>query len=632
MRKWRIDDSREIYNVNGWGIGYFGINSAGHATVSPLKEKGPTIDLVEVMQELNLRDLSCPVLLRFPDILDNRIEQISSCFEKAAKEYQYQGQYFNVYPIKVNQQRPVLEELVQHGKKFNIGLEAGSKPELHAVLAIMDNPESLIICNGYKDEDFIELALLAQKMGKRIYLVVEKLNELQLIANISRRLGIRPNIGIRIKLASNGSGKWEDSGGYQSKFGLNSADLLDAIDLIERESLTDCVKLIHFHLGSQITNIRKIKAGLREVAQFYIQLQKRGFQVSFVDIGGGLGVDYDGTRSSNASSVNYTIQEYANDVIYTIVEAANKNNLPHPNIIAESGRALTAHHSVLVFNVLETAGQAFWNENVNSIQEGDPEILRDLHGIYSNISTSNMLECWHDAIQMQEDVLDRFNLGIIDLRTRAHAERLFWSIAQRVDRLAQQMKHPPYELHNLPRLLAEKYFCNFSLFQSLPDSWAIDQIFPIMPIQRLDEEPTLNVTIQDITCDSDGKIDFFVRNSEVSRSLPLHPLRPEEPYYLAVYLVGAYQEILGDMHNLFGDTNAVHIVSTGDHGYEIAKVIDGESVADVLDYVQFSAKKLVRIMETWVTNSVKEKRITSLEGKEFLANYRSGLYGYTYLV
>lgn len=631
MRKWRIEDSRELYNVNGWGIGYFDINEKGHATVSPLKEKGPQIDLADVMLDLQLRDLATPVLLRFPDILDHRIEQISQCFDAAAKEYEYKGQYYNVYPIKVNQQRPVLEEVVRHGKKFNIGLEAGSKPELHAVLAVQDNPESLIICNGYKDEDFIELALLAQKMGKKIFLVVEKLPELLLIARLARQLNVRPNIGMRIKLASFGSGKWEESGGYQSKFGLNASDLIEAINVVKSEGLEDCVKLIHFHLGSQITNIRKIKAGLREVGQFYCQLNRLGFKLEFVDVGGGLGVDYDGTRSTSASSVNYSIQEYANDVIYSVVEACKMHGLPHPNIIAESGRALTAHHSVLVFNVLETAGQAFWNEDKHSIQDNDPPELRDLHSIYKNLTTSNMLESWHDAMQIHEDVLDKFNFGTVDLPTRANAERLFWGIAQKVDRLAGQMKHPPYELHNLGKMLADKFFCNFSLFQSLPDSWAIDQIFPIMPIQRLEEEPLANVTLQDITCDSDGKIDFFVKQTEISRSLPLHRQNPEQPYFVAVYLVGAYQEILGDMHNLFGDTNAVHIVCKTNKQWEIEKVIDGESVADVLEYVQFDDKKLVKDMESWVTSSVKEGRISTGEGREFLNIYRSGLYGYTYL-
>ncbi|MCD6024928.1 MAG: speA [Fibrobacteria bacterium] len=630
MRKWRIEDSAELYNVHGWGIGYFGVNEKGNATVSPMRERGPAIDLKELMSELSLRDTNPPVLLRFPNILDNRIEKISQCFDKAGQEFGFQAKAFNVYPIKVNQQRPVLEEMVRHGKKFNIGLEAGSKPELHAVLSIMDNPESLIICNGYKDEEFIELALLAQKMGKRIFIVVEKLNELKLIRDVSRALNVQPNIGMRVKLASSGSGKWEESGGDQSKFGLNSSELLEAVEFAQSEGLGDSLKLIHFHLGSQITNIRKIKSGLREAAQFYVQLRKMGVPVEFVDVGGGLGVDYDGTRSANANSVNYSIQEYANDVVYSMVDAANKAGLPHPNVVAESGRALTAHHSVLVFNVLETTALPLWNETDYPVGEGDPEALRELHAIYGKLSNNGLLEAWHDALQIREDVLDGFNLGLFDLKTRAVAERLFWSIAQKLHRLAGTMKNPPFELQNLSKLLAEKYFCNFSLFQSLPDAWAIDQIFPIMPIQRLDEEPTAQVTLQDITCDSDGQIDHFIQGGELARSLPLHPLKAGEPYYLGAYLVGAYQEILGDLHNLFGDTNAVHVVVDGD-GYRIEQVIDGESVADVLDYVQFSAKKLVRDMETWVSASVKEGKITLQEGKEFLANYRSGLYGYTYL-
>ena len=630
LSNWRIDDSRDVYNVRGWGVSYFDINEKGHATVRPLKAGGPEIDIYELVQELSLKDISTPVLLRFPDILDNRIEKINECFSKSIAEYGFGGTYYDVFPIKVNQQRAVLEEVVRHGKKFNIGLEAGSKPELHAVLANMDNPESLIICNGYKDEEFIELALLAQKMGKRIFIVVEKMNELHLIADLSKRIGIRPNIGIRIKLASSGSGKWEESGGYQSKFGLNCSDLLEALDYVREHKLEDCIKLIHFHLGSQITNIRKIKSGLREASQFYVQLMREGLGLEFVDVGGGLGIDYDGTRSSNAGSVNYSVQEYANDVVYSLVEACEKSSLPHPNIIAETGRALTAHHSILVFNVLETTGPGFFDEEIHELHEDAPEALKDLLAIYNSLTPKNLLESWHDALQINDDTLNGFKTGTVDVRTRAMEERLFWSIASEVNRIAQDLRHIPYELTSLPRLLAEKYFCNFSLFQSLPDSWAIDQVFPIMPIQRLDERPTVEATIQDVTCDSDGKIDMFVHEGGVVRTIPLHKLRDGEPYYIAVYLVGAYQEILGDLHNLFGDTNAAHIICEGD-SYKIEKIIDGESVEDVLDYVNFSDKALVRTMENWVTRSVKEGKISLQEGKEFLNIYRSGLYGYTYL-
>ena len=631
MKKWRIDDSRDLYNVKGWGVNYFDINEKGHATVSPMKDGGPEIDLYELVQELTIRDVSTPVLIRFPDILDSRIEKINECFTKSTKEYGYKGSHYNVFPIKVNQQRAVLEEVVSHGSKFNIGLEAGSKPELHAVLANMENPDSLIICNGYKDEDFIELALLAQKMGKKIFIVVEKMNELHLVVELSRRIGVRPNIGIRIKLASHGSGKWEESGGYHSKFGLNSSELLEALDYIKEEEMEDCMKLIHFHLGSQITNIRHIKSGLREVSQFYVQIKKMGMGLEFVDVGGGLGVDYDGTRSSNASSVNYSIQEYANDVVYAMYEACENGEVPHPNIIAESGRALAAHHSILVFNVLETAGQPFFDENVHEIDDNAPEALKDLHSIYKGLTPKNLLESWHDAMQINDDMLSGFKTGDVDLLTRAMSERLFWSIVRKVDLLSKDLRHPPYELAELPRLLAKKYFCNFSLFQSLPDSWGVDQVFPIMPIQRLDEEPFIETTIQDVTCDSDGKIDMFIRGGEVGRTLPLHELKKDEPYYIGVYLVGAYQEILGDLHNLFGDTNAVHVVCNDKGGFDIDKVIEGESVEDVLDYVNFSDKALVRTMENWVSRSVKDGKITVKEGKEFLNIYRSGLYGYTYL-
>ncbi|MBS1562282.1 MAG: biosynthetic arginine decarboxylase [Bacteroidetes bacterium] len=629
MRKWRTEDSMELYNVSGWGIGYFGINSKGNVVAAPRKAKGSQIDLKELVDELVLRDVSAPVLLRFPDILDDRIEKISGCFTKAAEEYDYHGKYYSVYPIKVNQQRPVVEELVRHGKKFNIGLEAGSKPELHAVLAIMDNSEALIVCNGYKDEEFIELALLAQKMGKRVYIVAEKLNELKLIKTVAERVKVRPNIGIRIKLSASGSGKWEESGGDLSKFGLNASELLEAVDYARDNDLLDCVKLIHFHLGSQITNIRKIKAGLREVSQFYVQLMNMGCAVDFVDIGGGLGVDYDGSRSSVASSINYSIQEYANDAISTMADAAQKHNLPHPNVITESGRALTAHHSVLVFNVLETTSVPLWGRK-DKISKKDHEIVQEMHNLLNGLNTRNMLESWHDAQQLREEALDRFSLGLLDLRSRAQTEKLYWSIAQQVCDVSADLKAMPEEFRALPKMLADKYFCNFSLFQSLPDSWAIDQLFPIMPIHRLNTKPTRSATLQDITCDSDGKIDHFIGVRDLAHSLPLHDLREDEPYYLAVFLVGAYQEILGDLHNLFGDTNAVHVVCT-DKGYEVEQVIDGESVADVLDYVQFNAKKLVRTMEAWVSASVKEKRITIHEGKEFLAIYRSGLYGYTYL-
>lgn len=629
MRKWKIDDSAELYNINGWGLKYFSVNDKGHVAVTP-REGYASVDLKEVMDELQVRDVTSPVLLRFPDILDNRIEKISNCFKKAAKEYDYKAQNFLIYPIKVNQMRPVVEELVSHGRKFNIGLEAGSKPELHAVLATNIADNALIICNGYKDENFVELALLAQKMGRRIYLVVEKINELKLIADVARRLKIVPNVGIRIKLSSSGSGKWEESGGDQSKFGLNSSELLEAIAFLDKHKMQDCLKLIHFHIGSQVTKIRRIKNALREATQYYVQLSKLGFDIDFVDIGGGLGVDYDGTRNaSSESSMNYSIQEYANDAVSALVDACTKNDLKQPNIITESGRSLAAHHSVLVFEVLETTQLPLWHDN-EELPSDAHELARELFDIWDKLNQPRLFESWHDALQIREEALDLFSLGMLDLRTRAQIEKLFWSIAREVGEIASSMKHAPEELRKIARMIPDKYFCNFSLFQSLTDSWAIDQVFPIIPISRLDERPDRTCTIQDITCDSDGKIANFITNSGTSSALPVHSVRQGEPYYLGVFLVGAYQEILGDMHNLFGDTNAVHISVYKDR-YEIDRIIDGETVAEVLDYVQFNPKKLVRNVETWVTSSMKAGHISPEEGREFLSNYRSGLYGYTYL-
>ena len=629
MRKWRIEDSSELYNVGGWGLKYFSINEKGHVAVTP-RDGYASVDLKDVMDELQVRDISAPVLLRFPDILDNRIEKISRCFKQAAEEYNYKAQNFIIYPIKVNQVRHVVEEIVSHGKKFNIGLEAGSKPELHAVLALNIDERSVIVCNGYKDEDYIELALLAQKMGRRIYIVAEKLNELKLIADISKRLNIRPNVGIRIKLSSSGSGKWEESGGDQSKFGLNSSELLEALDYMQHAKMQDCLKLIHFHIGSQITKIRRIKNALREACQFYVQLSKIGFDIDFVDIGGGLGVDYDGTRSSaSESSMNYSIQEYVTDSVSSLGDVCANNGLTQPHIITESGRSLTAHHSILVFEVLETTHLPEWNDN-DEVGEDEHELARELYDIYDKLNQPRIFESWHDALQIREEALDLFSLGLLDLRTRAMIEKLFWSIAREVSSITSAIKHAPEELKKVARMLPEKYFCNFSLFQSLPDSWAIDQIFPIMPISRLDEKPTHYATLQDITCDSDGKINNFISVHGAASALPVHTLKTNEPYYIGVFLVGAYQEILGDMHNLFGDTNAVHI-SVDKDGYDIEQIIDGESVAEVLDYVQYSPKKLVRNVETWVTSAMKDGKITPEEGREFVSNYRSGLYGYTYL-
>lgn len=629
MKKWRIEDSEELYGVKGWGVSYFGINDKGHAYVAPRKD-GVQIDLKDVVDELAQRNISAPVLLRFPDILDNRIEKTSACFCQAAKQYKFHGEHFIIFPVKVNQMRPVVEEIISHGKKYNLGLEAGSKPELHAVIATNMDSDSLIICNGHKDRNYIEQALLAQKLGKRVFLVIEKLPELEIIARAAQKIGVSPNLGIRIKLASSGAGKWEESGGDASKFGLTSAELLVALEQLDRLQMRSCLKLIHFHIGSQITKIRRISTALREAAQFYVQLRAMGWDIQFVDCGGGLGVDYDGTRSSNSeSSVNYSIQEYVNDCVYTFVDAADKNDIPHPNLITEGGRSLTAHHSVLILEAMESVHPAMMPDDFEAAAS-DHQLVRDMTEIWDKLSPRSMLEDWHDAEDIREEALDLFRLGQLDLKTRAQIESIYWSITNEVTELVHHLKHVPDELRDIDKRIADKYFCNFSLFQSLPDAWALDQIFPLMPIARLNERPTRNATLHDITCDSDGKIPTYVHGGYQRPYLPLHPMRAGERYYIGVFLVGAYQEILGNMHNLFGDTNAVHI-SVSSEGYHIDQTIHGETVADVLEYVQYDPKRLVRRLETWVEKAIAAGRITKAEGNEFLSNYRAGLYGYTYL-
>ncbi len=629
MKKWTIDESKELYNIKGWGVNYFGINEKGHVYVSPHKDH-VQVDLKELVDELEARHVSPPIILRFPDILDSRIESTSACFEKARKEYEYKAENYIVFPIKVNQMRPVVEEIISHGAKYNIGLEAGSKPELHTVLATHMDSDSIIICNGHKDKNYIELALLAQKMGKRIFHVIEKLPEVKIIAETAAKMGVRPTLGVRLKLAASGAGKWQESGGDASKFGLNSSELLTALQLLEEMGMKDCLKLMHFHIGSQITKIRRISSALREAAQYYVQLRAMGFNIEFVDCGGGLGVDYDGTRSSNSeSSVNYSIQEYVNDCVDTFVEAANENNIPHPNIITEGGRSLAAHHSVLIVEALESVSVQKMHEDFE-VSADDHKLVRDLTEIWDTLSTRSMLEDWHDAEDIRQEALDLFQHGIIDLKTRAQIESLYWAICHEVAELAHHQKHVPDELRTIDKQMADKYFCNFSLFQSMPDSWGIDQMFPIMPISRLDERPTRSAQIQDITCDSDGKVSTYVNGVQQTNYLPLHPINPGEPYYIGVFLTGAYQEILGSAHNLFGFTNAVH-VSVDKEGYTIDKIIDGETIADVLAYVQYDHKKLVRRLEIWVTKAIKEGKITQEEGKEFISNYRAGLYGYTYL-
>ncbi len=631
MKKWTVENSSELYNVDGWGAGYFGINQKGHLIVRPQMNNPHSIDLKDLVEDIRQKGYSLPALIRFSDILHASIAKLANAFKQASQEYGFEGEYHGVYPIKVNQQRQVVEEIVKFGRNYNIGLEAGSKPELHAILAIMHNPEALLICNGYKDEQFIRLALMGQKLGKKIFIVVEKLSELKIIIKVAKEIRVKPNIGLRIKLVSGGSGRWAGSSGEQSKFGLNSIELMEALALTKEAELLDCVKLIHFHLGSQITNIRHIKSSLKEVGRFYSELLKQGCNIQYIDVGGGLGVDYDGSRSTFASSANYSVQEYANDVVYHILEICQEEDLPHPNIISESGRAMTAYHSILVFNVLDVTSFPDWKNGI-SIGDEASEVVKEMYDVLSLTSNKNIIESWHDAVHLKEQVNNQFLLGLISLEDRAMAERIYWGICRKIQSLAGRLKYMPEELKNLKKDLADKYFCNFSIFQSLPDSWAIDQVFPVVPLQRLNEEPTRDATIEDITCDSDGKIDLFIGERNTENTLRVHEIKSGENYRLGIFLTGAYQEILGDLHNLFGDTNAFHVSLTPDGELNYEQIIEGEDVTDVLDYVQFRADELEGRMAGFLISSVQNGQITQKEADDFIDLYKEGLNGYTYLL
>ncbi len=632
MTKWNIEESRELYNIRGWGLGYFDINNKGHIVVQPQDESHHSIDLKELVEDIQAKGYSLPALIRFSDILKTSITKLANAFDESIKKYNYEGAYHGVYPIKVNQQRQVVEEIVKFGRPFNFGLEAGSKPELHAILAIMDNPEALLICNGYKDETFIRLALMSQKLGKKVFIVVERPDELEIIDRVAKEINIQPNIGLRIKLISSGQGRWAESGGEYSKFGLNSMELVDALEFAEQRGIKNCIRLIHFHLGSQITNIRRIKNSLKEVGRFYAELCKAGCPIDHIDVGGGLGIDYDGSRSTYASSTNYTVQEYANDVVYHVLESCRENDLPHPNIISESGRAMTAYHSILVFNVLDVTSFPEWSDQIE-IPENAPEIVEEIYDVLENTSNKNLSESWHDATHLKDEIHNQFLLGLITLRDRALCERIYWGISRKVEKLSQRLKYMPDEIATLRKNLADKYFCNFSIFQSVPDSWAIDQVFPVLPIQRLTEEPTRNATLEDITCDSDGRLDLFIGTHRGNTpTLKVHSLEPGESYQFGIFLIGAYQEILGDLHNLFGDTNTFHVSIQEDGCLKYEQIIEGEDVTDVLDYVQFKADELAGRVSGFLVNYVETGNITQKDADEFLKLYKEGLSGYTYLL
>jgi arginine decarboxylase len=627
-RNWKLADSSETYGIKHWGKGYFGINKLGHVTVHPTKRPDEAIDLKLLIDELRDQDYNVPILLRFADILRHRVGEIADAFKRAIDEAGFQGDYSCVYPIKVNQQRHVVEEFLDFGKPFNFGLEAGSKPELLAVLAIT-NGDTPIICNGFKDDEFIKMVTLARKCGKNIIPVVEKFSELELIVKHAEELDVRPVIGVRVKLASRGSGRWRSSAGYRSKFGLTITEVLEALEYLKARGMEDCLQLTHFHLGSQITNIRKVKDALSEAARVFVELYRAGAGLKFMDVGGGLGVDYDGSQTDFESSINYTLQEYANDVVFRIKTVCDESGVPHPTIITESGRAVVAYHSVLVFDVLGTSNFDR-NDIPEDLPEDAPQPIQDLHTTLRDLNKKNYVEGYHDSLERMEEVLNLFNLGYLPIELRALAERLFWAVGRKLQRLCRELDYVPEELHNLDTILSDTYFCNFSVFQSMPDSWAIKQLFPIMPIHRLEECPTRRAVLGDITCDSDGKVDQFIDRRDVRGTLELHPFTGE-PYYLGAFLVGAYQEILGDLHNLFGDTNAVHINLLDDGSYEIDDFIPGDRVSEVLNYVQFSAEKLVERMRKDVDKAVRAGKVTAKEARQFLRFYEDGMDGYTYL-
>ena len=627
---WTIAAARALYNVEGWGIGFFDINDAGHVVVRPDRERTEReLDLFELANDLEEQGVGLPLLLRFSDILRSRIESLNEKFARAREEYGYQGGYTTVYPIKVNQQRHVVEEIVEFGKVAGVGLECGSKPELQAVLGLAEHTDHLIVCNGYKDEEFMRLALMGQKLGHQVFIVLEQLSEVDVLLQVADELGVTPTAGVRIKLYSEGSGRWAKSGGEKSKFGLSTAQLVRLVDKLKSLDRLDILKLIH--LGSQITDIRYIKAGLQEVSRYYAELRGLGVDITHVDVGGGLGVDYDGSGSTSQASVNYTLQEYADDVIYTIAEACREHELPMPHIISESGRALTAHHALLLLSVIDVESVA--DNAVPELNEEHHTLLHEMAADYASlskrISRKRVREVYHDATFDKERAQELFNSGVLSLRDRAIAEQIYLSTIATVVRIAQKERDEYSDIiDDLEATMVDRYFCNFSLFQSLLDSWAIDQIFPIMPIHRLNEEPTRRGTIQDVTCDSDGKIECFIGDRTPHKSLELHPFADGDPYIIGIFLTGAYQEILGDLHNLFGDTNAVHIRLSASKGYEVTDLVHGDTVTEVLDYVQFRASDLLATFRRKVANATGIQR---QEANMFIADYVAGLEGYTYL-
>ncbi len=629
MHGWTVRDSLELYNVPGWGRGYFDVDPDGALLVRPRGPSGPAVALPALVTDLRQRGLRTPLLVRFSDILKSRIESLVGAFRTASEEYGYGGAFRGVYPIKVNQQRHVVEEMVELGEAARLGLEAGSKPELLVALALLDTPDALIICNGYKDRAYIETALLAQRLGRTPVIVIDRYRELELVIKVAAELGIRPHLGIRAKLSAKGAGKWVESSGDRSKFGLTAAEIVEAVDRLRQEDLLGSLELLHFHIGSQITTIRAHKDALREASRVFVGLHELGARPTLFDVGGGLAVDYDGSRTHFHSSKNYTAQEYANDVVAAIQEACDEKNVPHPDIVTEAGRWMVAHHSVLIFDVLGV-NDVKPSSRPQPVGEDDPKILRDLEETFESVTRRNLMECYHDAVQLKEDAATLFAHGQLDLRDRARVERWFWACCDRIQRVSRQLSEVPEDLQPLEKALADTYYGNLSVFQSAPDHWAVKQLFPLLPIHRLDEEPTRRGVIADLTCDSDGKIDQFIDVHDVKTVLELHPF-DGQPYYLGMFLMGAYQEILGDLHNLFGDTDAVHVRLDDDGGYEVDHVVEGDDVREVLSYVQYDQNALKEKVRRLTETALRRGHITLEETRLLRRRYDQGLWEYTYL-
>ncbi|MBW4648820.1 MAG: biosynthetic arginine decarboxylase [Kastovskya adunca ATA6-11-RM4] len=625
---WSIEESEKLYRIQGWGEPYFSINAAGHVTVTPKGDRGGSLDLYELVEALRQRNLGLPLLIRFSDILADRIERLQHCFARAIARYNYPGNYRGVFPVKCNQHRHLVEELVRFGQPHQLGLEAGSKPELMIALATLKTPDALLICNGYKDREYIETALLAQRLGQNPMIVLEQLEEVPLVIETSRQLGIEPVLGVRAKLSSKGTGRWGSSTGDRAKFGLTIPEIIAGVEQLREAGMLHCLQLLHFHIGSQICAINVIKDAIREASQIYVELSLLGANMGYLDVGGGLGIDYDGSKTNFHASKNYNMQNYANDIVAEVKEACEGRNISAPTIISESGRAIASHQSVLIFNVLSTSEVS--SQTPVPVQEKEHLIIRNLWETYRQINSENYQEAYNDAIQFKEESISLFNFGYLTLTERSRAEQLYWACCDKILTIARNQDYVPDDLEDLEKIMASIYYVNLSVFQSVPDSWAIEQLFPIMPIHRLDEEPTRRGILADLTCDSDGKIDQFIDLRDVKDILELHSLKPEEPYYLGLFLGGAYQEVMGSLHNLFGDINAVHIQLTP-KGYEIEHVVKGDTVTDVLSYVQYDAKDLVESIRRRTEQALKANRITLKESQRLLQNYERSLSSYTYL-